>query len=320
MTEDPNRKEGEFDETTSYSFFYFLTAGAMLFVTLWAFWDDEYTRRGYKEFQDVYFKEQFARAETEYKNLSEKIRAKEQEIVAAIASEEQKLDANSEYEQLADAAWEAQIRLDDATEEQKFAKSRLDEYYYYYKKAMHEGKNFEVQLAKVRDTEKEIDEFNPILAELKRKRDEAEEQLLKFKARKENLEKELGKLVSDKQILNGRMDYYKPLPFFWRPAEILQTVIPSYGKNNFQEITYKVDRCQTCHIAYDDPHYKEFEHPTSPIPTAKSISKSTILRQQAVPGVIKGRGLPPPQRRMRMVRITKWISPQESTSRFFWVI
>lgn len=261
MTEDPNRKEGEFDETTSYSFLYFLTAGAMLFVTLWAFWDDEYTRRGYKEFQDVYFKEQFARAETEYKNVSEKIRAKEQEIVAAIASEEQKLESNSEYEKLAEAAWEAQIHLDDVTEEQKFAKSRLDEYYYYYKKAMHEGKNFEVQLAKVRDTEKEIDEFNPILADLKRKRDEAEEQLLKFKARKENLEKELGKLVSDKQILSGRMDYYKPLPFFWRPAEILQTVIPSYGKNNFQEITYKVDRCQTCHIAYDDPHYKEFEHP-----------------------------------------------------------
>ena len=94
MTEEPNRKEGEFDETTSYSFLYFLVAGATLFVTLWAFWDDEYTRRGYKEFQDVYFKEQFARAETEYKTVTDKIHGKEQEIVSAIVTEEQKLNSN----------------------------------------------------------------------------------------------------------------------------------------------------------------------------------------------------------------------------------
>lgn len=137
MTNDQNseeqksaRKEGEFDETTSYSFIYFLLSGALLFVTLWAFWDDEYTRRGYKEFQDVYNQEQYKRAETAFKELTDKIQAKENEIVDAIASEEQKLDSNDDYQLLADAAWEAQIKLDDATEEQKFAKSYLDEYYY----------------------------------------------------------------------------------------------------------------------------------------------------------------------------------------------
>ena len=71
-----------------------------MFVTLWAFWDDEYTRRGYKEFQDVYFKDQYARTETEYKNITEKIQAKEQEILAAIASEEEKLNASDEYEEI----------------------------------------------------------------------------------------------------------------------------------------------------------------------------------------------------------------------------
>jgi mono/diheme cytochrome c family protein len=273
MTEDPNRKEGEFDETTSYSFLYFLVAGATLFVTLWAFWDDEYTRRGYKEFQDVFYKEQFARAEAEHKTVGEKIQAKEQEILTAIASEEQKLDTSDEYEKLAEVAWQAQNRLDEVTEEQKFAKSRLDEYYYYYKKAMHEGKNFEVQLAQVHDTEKEIKEFDPILAELKLKRDESEEKLLKFKANKENLEKEHAKLIGDMQILEGRMDYYKPLPFFWRPAEIFQTVIPSYGKNNFQEITYKVDRCHTCHVAFDDTHYENFEQPLKTHPNVELYIK-----------------------------------------------
>ncbi len=136
----PEFKEGEFDEHTSFSFFYFLMSGALLFVTLWAFWDDEYGRRGYKEFQDVYFKDQYVRAENEYKEVTQKIQAKEQEILAAIASEEQKMEASDEYGELAEIAWEAQNRLDEVTGDQKFARSRLDEYYYYYKKAMHEAR------------------------------------------------------------------------------------------------------------------------------------------------------------------------------------
>ena len=64
----PGFKEGEFDEHTSYSFLFFLVAGATLFVTLWAFWDDEYSRRGYKSYQEVFFKEQYYKAETEWKS------------------------------------------------------------------------------------------------------------------------------------------------------------------------------------------------------------------------------------------------------------
>lgn len=273
MTEEPQKKEGEFDETTSYSFLYFLLSGALLFITLWAFWDDEYFRRGFKEFQDVYYKEQYARTEAEFKEVTTKIQAKEQELVAAINSEDQKLEGSDEYQALAEKAWEAQIHLDEVIEEQKFAKSFLDEYYYYYKKAQHEGKNFEVQKQKVEDTKIEIAGFEPIIAEATRIRDEAEEKLLVFKSKKESLEKELGKLVNDKVVLEGRMDFYKPFPFFWKPAEIFQTVIPGYGKNNFQEITYKVDRCQTCHIAYEDSHYEKFEQPLKSHPNPEIYIK-----------------------------------------------
>ncbi len=264
MTEEekkPAFKEGEFDEHTSYSFLFFLISGATLFVTLWAFWDDEYARRGFKDFQEKYFEIQYEKTEKEYKEINEKIGAKESEIRRAIEEEERKMEESDEYQILADEAWEAQIHLDEVVEEQKFAKSRLDEYYYYYKKAMHEGKNFDVQLAKVNQTEDEIEKYNPVIEKLTKKRDEAEAKLLKYKSRQEELNKELIKLTNEKIILEGRMDYYKPFPFIWRPAEILQTVIPAYGKNNFAEITYKVDRCQTCHISYGDPYFENQPQP-----------------------------------------------------------
>ena len=73
----PDFKEGEFDEHTSYSFLFFLIAGATLFVTLWAFWDDEYARRGYKSYQEDFFKEQYAVAEIEWKGINKKISSTE---------------------------------------------------------------------------------------------------------------------------------------------------------------------------------------------------------------------------------------------------
>lgn len=272
--EDSPFNEGEFDERTSYSFLFFLLSGAMLFVTLWAFWDDEYIRRGYKEFQDIYNETQYERTRVEYMEVTEKIQGRTEELREAIAREEQKLENDEEYQQLADAAWNAQVKLDDAKENLKFTKSRLDEYYYYYKKAQHEGKNYEVELNRVEETKKRIAESEPIVEQLARERDAAEAKLLEFKARKKNLENELAKLTDDKIILAQRMDYYKPFNLFLRPTEIKQAVIPASAKNKFGEIVYKVDRCHTCHISYDDPYYKDFENPLKTHPNREVLIKN----------------------------------------------
>ncbi|NIQ03526.1 MAG: hypothetical protein GWM98_26870, partial [Nitrospinaceae bacterium] len=52
-------------ENVSFSFLFFMISGALLLVTLWAFWDDEYARRGYKDYQEEFFKVQYARAKSE---------------------------------------------------------------------------------------------------------------------------------------------------------------------------------------------------------------------------------------------------------------
>jgi hypothetical protein len=69
------------------------------------------------------------------------------------------------------------------------------------------------------------------------------------------------------------MDFYKPFPFVWRATAVEQTVIPGYGKNNFSEITYKVDRCQTCHISYQDTYYDSYEHPLKTHPNLDILIK-----------------------------------------------
>jgi len=85
-------KEGMYDETTSYSFLFFLVSGGLLLVTLWSFWDDEYGRRGYKAFQEKYFKLEYARAEQEFKKINKDIAAKAIELEDEIQKETEALD------------------------------------------------------------------------------------------------------------------------------------------------------------------------------------------------------------------------------------
>ncbi|MFQ5444592.1 MAG: cytochrome C, partial [Nitrospinales bacterium] len=219
-------------ENVSFSFVFFLMSGALLLVTLWSFWDDEYYRRGYKDYQEEYFKAQYTNAEKQWKAINEEIKGKEQEIKQALENEEGKLESSPEYNRLLEEVQKAKIHLDEEKGKRKFAISRLDEAYYYYKKAMHEGENYDVEKAKVHELEQEIKNLHePIIDKLTKVYEEKEDALLKFKAKQASLEKELSELTKQRDQLAREMDFYKPFPFFWKPAEILQTVIPGYGVN-----------------------------------------------------------------------------------------
>ena len=269
----PDFKEGEFDEHTSYSFLFFLIAGATLFVTLWAFWDDEYARRGYKSYQEAFFKEQYAVAETEWKNINTEIASTEKQIADNINQKTDELEADDNYIDLVEEVRLKQIALDEEKEKKKFAGSRVDEAYYYYKKAMHEGENYDVEKATLHSLEDKVKAFDPIIGTKQKILTEAENRLLKVKAEQIKLEEDLEDLTRKKDQLELTMDYYKPFPFFWRPAEVLQTVIPGFGVNAFKEIIYRVDRCMTCHVSYQDEHYKDFKQPLKTHPDLDILIK-----------------------------------------------
>jgi len=272
--EESEKVEKQFiDEEVSYSFLFFATCGILLFVTLWAFWDDEFSRRGFKQYQNEYFKSQYSFAEEKWKAADKKIAAKEQELKNSLSQLTSELDASDEYQLLADQVLDAEIALAEVKEEKKFAGSRLDEAYYFYKKAMHEGENFDVLLAKVHEVEEEIKDWDPVIAGKAKELKVVEDKLLAKKAKQESLKKELRNLLMDRDASQRTMDFYKPFPFFWRPAAVEQTVIPGFGKNSFSEIIYRVDRCMTCHISYGDTRYENHEIPLKSHPNQEILIK-----------------------------------------------
>ena len=129
-----NEEKPFVDEETSFSFLFFATSGVLLFVTLWSFWDDEYSRRGYKKYQNEYFKTQYLRAEDSWKEIDKNIASKEKELKNSLSQVDSQLDDLDEYQILLDEVLEAEIKLAELVEQKKFAGSKLDEAYYYYKK------------------------------------------------------------------------------------------------------------------------------------------------------------------------------------------
>jgi len=261
------------DEETSYSFLFFLMSGALLLVTLWAFWDDEFSRRGFKQYQEQFYKAQYERARAEWVEANDKISAKEKEIAAQLENTEESLESSREYQALVDAVLEAQIKLDEVKEQKKFAGSRVDEAFYYYKKAMHGGENYDVQKATLNALEQEVLDFDPKIAEKKAILDDLQTSLMEFKSKEVNLKKELRSLTVERDGLSKKMDYYRPFNIMWKPSEILQTVIPGFSQNSFSEIIYRVDRCMTCHISYEDTYYEKFEQPLKTHPNLDILIK-----------------------------------------------
>ena len=117
--ESENEDKPFVDEETSYSFLFFATSGALLFVTLWSFWDDEYSRRGYKQYQNEYFKSQYARAEDKWKEADKNVASKEQELKNTLAQVDSQLDDSDEYQNLLDEVLEAEIELAEVEELKK---------------------------------------------------------------------------------------------------------------------------------------------------------------------------------------------------------
>ena len=124
--EEEDEEEKPFvDEETSYSFLFFATSGALLFVTLWGFWDDEFSRRGFKQYQNSYFKAQYARAEVKWKAADQAVAAKEQAIKDSLVLVDRELDGSDDYQILVDQVEEAEIKLAEVKEKKKFARQFL---------------------------------------------------------------------------------------------------------------------------------------------------------------------------------------------------
>ncbi|MGR3179252.1 MAG: c-type cytochrome [Candidatus Anammoxibacter sp.] len=223
-----------------------------------------------------YYKVAYEKAEKELIEVSNKIAARKKELIEETNKLSLELEENNDYKDLQKKLTKINYKLGDIQQGVKFAKSRLDEAYYFYKHALHEGKEWEPKKAIVDKIQGKIDSYKPFIASLKVQRGEIKTNLESYSVTKDKLEKELFSFEGGIERLKLKMSGFKKSLFFfsfYKIPEVYQVVIKGFDINSFREPLLRVDRCMSCHISYDKLDFANHKQPLTAHPNTDVLIK-----------------------------------------------
>jgi len=260
------------DEERSLSRTFFVLSILLVLAALYTVVDETFVRRPWKHYQTTFY-------EIEYEKLRADAAAKEEALVPVQGELETKmrearavLERDADYQKARQELERVKLRLADVSQEQQFARSRLDAEYYQYKKAEHEGDlaAAERYKARVERLEQQIADLEGPVSELRARVEALQAEIKRAETPLRELEEERRLQLADYQRVRERMNEVMPplLPGLRvpKPPEIRQVVLTGLNQTNFNEPLMRVERCQTCHMGIDRPGFEGQSQPYSTHP------------------------------------------------------
>jgi hypothetical protein len=257
-------------EQRRYHKIYLVLAGLLFVATLWAVIDEVSTRRPWKEYQRKFYQLKLAKLDSLYKvalanfdsskynELSEELK----KARAGLESDEYK-NALAEYKRL-------EKELAELTREFQFAKSRSDEYYYFFQKAKLENETGAVKKwwEKIQREEEMMKEFNLKIEELTKRKDSVWAIVKSYRMRVDSVQHEIDKLFAEINRIKDRIQKTKEAQI-----KIVQVILPEFERTNFGTLKSRVDRCQTCHLGWNDSLFVDAPQPFRTHPNLELLQK-----------------------------------------------
>ncbi|MBI5473711.1 MAG: c-type cytochrome [Ignavibacteriae bacterium] len=255
-------------EQRNYSTYYIVFSGLLFLGTMWAVVDEIVTRRPWKNFQKDYYammdtliQQQIDQAVMEVDSSAL------QETNAALNAARDSMNTNA-YRGTMARFEEVSEQLIDETREYQFAKSRGDEAYYFYKKSVHEGNENLSLKADLHEEEATMAEHQRVMNQLQASKDSLQHILNGYRQNvrtAQNRVEELLAKVEGWKTKKTRNDD--------APIQIRQVMMLDYDRNPFNDPKARIDRCQTCHLGWNDEITEESPQPYKkhPIPELLAI-------------------------------------------------
>ena len=262
------------EEGKSFSALFVLMIAVLLVSAIWAIWDDNISRRPWKEYQ------------VEFDRLAYNKYMKD------VADEQKKLNDNPEYikdeKELAEAqrqlnSGETQRKLDDFAAQEvtlknvaddkdqavRFTKSILTERMYDYNHAIQVKEDPAPIWSDIQKLQKELDGENAASDKAKKDLQDVKDQVDKINSQVADLTDKLKVLNKTRDDLMDKADTYMiPIKFMGRVIarypkipKIQQTAIDDFDRNAFDEAIARVDRCQSCHMGADKKGFEDAPQP-----------------------------------------------------------
>jgi cytochrome c1 len=256
----PRQRKRKLAEDRSLRIVFFVSSMAFVLVTGWAIWNEEATRRPWKEYQLEFNRLEYQRVSSSL--AAERARFNGPEVQAAVAKVQADLKAaralvaGPEYARVRNALEERQRDYADLNMKAQFIKSELDEALYWVEHAVYEKRDTKAPKAKVALIEKQYTEIAPKVEKVVARVEEAQRELKRLGADVEKLEAKLEELSAPVTGLERRLHSIRG-----RAPEVKQVVVEGLAINEFKEPILTVDRCITCHLAVDREGFEDAKQP-----------------------------------------------------------
>ncbi|MFQ5851013.1 MAG: c-type cytochrome [Candidatus Binatia bacterium] len=268
------------EEKKSYGSVFLLGAFLLVLVGLWAVFDDNFTRRKWKQYQSEFYRLDYEKARAAYTEEDRRLKADAsyQELAMRLEAEQTSLRDGELAKRLSELRRdeeEAEVRFIELDQEVKFIKSELEEAWYEYDHAVQTDISIRPYNERIEELEREKAKLDPLLEEARKRREQIKKEKQEIESGMKELEVKLSKLTAKRDRWNQVMDnatlfrlgsvsFLKftipEVPFFKIP-NIKQVVLGEFDRNNFDEPVARVDRCQSCHMGINRPGFESEPHP-----------------------------------------------------------
>ncbi len=261
-------------EERNYSPYYIAFAGFLFLGTMWAVVDEVVTRRPWKDVQREYqvlaerkMKEQFDQAAAEMDSSALADAAARLAAAQDSMTRPAYTGALDRYDAVLGALAKENRRF-------QFAKSRGDEAYYFYKKALHEGETDAKEKDRLAGDEAEMAAHQQVITALEKERDSL---LAVMNGYRQEVRKNQNAITDLRKKLD-RWDA-KVKKAESAPIEIRQVMLLDYDKNPFNDPKARIDRCQTCHQGWNEEVMADAPQPFAkhPLPALLALHKPEVM-------------------------------------------
>jgi len=257
------------EEKKSYSSVFVIGAALLVALSLWAYWDDNFTRRPWKGVQASFYRLDYNKAKAAYDEEDKKLQADAnyQELSKKLAAFRSSLDSGDlgkKLKALESEEARATVKFQEIDQKVKDVKSELEEAWYEHDHAVQQKRNPKPYLDEIAELDKRKAELDKQLEPASARRNQLKEEIKKIQSVGKEMEDELAKLTADrdKWVRVMENDTFKlgPLTFFKIP-KIQQVSLDEFDRNRFDQPVARVDRCQTCHLAINRPGFEKEANP-----------------------------------------------------------
>jgi mono/diheme cytochrome c family protein len=257
------------EEKKSYGSVFVLGAGLLAALSLWAYLDDNITRRPWKGVQSRFYRLDYDRAQTAYHEEDKKLEADEKyrELKKKLADFRASLhsgELGKKLKSLESEEARATVKFQEIDQKVKDVKSELEEAWYEHDHAVQQKRNPQPYLDVIAELDKKKAILDKELQPAAARRAQLKEEIKKIQSGAKDIETELDKMAAERDKWIRVMDNvtFKLGPFtFPKIPKIQQVSLDEYDRNRFDQPVARVDRCQTCHLAINRPGFEKEANP-----------------------------------------------------------